>query len=46
MAELVMSAAEAAGDSTISVSGIILQNASWPEAFLLLSNVVGGALHM
>jgi hypothetical protein len=41
MAALVMSAAEAAGDSTTSVSGIILQNASWPEAFLLLSNVIG-----
>jgi hypothetical protein len=41
---LVTSAAEAAGDSTTGVSGILLPNSSWPEAFMPLSDVVGGAL--
>jgi hypothetical protein len=41
---LVMSAAEAAGDSTTGVLGTLLPNASWPEAFLLLSDVIAGAL--
>jgi hypothetical protein len=45
-AALVTSAAEITGDSTTSVSGILLPNDSWPEAFLPLSDVVGGALHM
>jgi hypothetical protein len=39
-----MLAAEASGDSTTSISDILLPNASWPEAFLPLSDVVGGAL--
>jgi hypothetical protein len=43
---LVMSATKAVGDSTTGVSDILLPNASWPEAFLPLSNVVGGTLHM
>jgi hypothetical protein len=43
---LVTSAVEIAVDSTTSVSLILLSNAYWPEAFLPLSNVVGGALHM
>jgi hypothetical protein len=41
-----MSAAEAAGDSTTGVSGNFLQNASWPEAFFSLSDVIGGTLLM
>jgi hypothetical protein len=41
---LVTSAVEAAGDSTTSVPGIFLRNASWPEVFLPLFDVVGGAL--
>jgi hypothetical protein len=41
-----MSATKAVGDSTTGVSDILLPNASWPEAFLPLSNVVGGTLHM
>jgi hypothetical protein len=45
-AALVTSAAEITGYSTTSVSGILLPNASWSEAFLPLSDVVGGALHM
>jgi hypothetical protein len=43
-AVLVMSAAEIAGDSTTGVSGILLPNASWPEAFLSPSDVVRVAL--
>jgi hypothetical protein len=39
-------AAEPAGDSTTGVPDILLPNASWPEAFLPLSDVVRGALHM
>jgi hypothetical protein len=38
---LVTSAAEAADDSTTGVSGILLPNASWPEAFFPHSNVIG-----
>jgi hypothetical protein len=45
-AVLVTSAVEIAGDSTTGVSGILLPNASWPEAFLPLLDVVRGALHM
>jgi hypothetical protein len=43
-ATLVTSAADAAGDSTTGISGILLPNASWPEAFLPLFDAVGGAL--
>jgi hypothetical protein len=43
---IVTSAAEIAGDSTTGVSWILLPNASWHEAFLPLSDVVGGALLM
>jgi hypothetical protein len=43
-AVLVMSTVEIAGDSITSVSGILLPIASWPEAFLPLSDVVRGAL--
>jgi hypothetical protein len=45
-AALVTSAAEAAGDSTTCVPSALLPNAFWPEAFFLLSDVVGGALLM
>jgi hypothetical protein len=45
-AVLVTSAIEIAGDSTTDVSWILLPNASWPEVFLPLSDVVGGALFM
>jgi hypothetical protein len=41
-----MSAAEVAGDSTTVVSGALLPNASWIEAFFPLSDVVGGTLLM
>jgi hypothetical protein len=43
---LVTSAVKIVGDSTTGVSWILLPNASWPEAFLPLFDVVGGALHM
>jgi hypothetical protein len=43
---LVTSVAEAAGDSTIGVSGALLPNASCPEAFLMPPDVVGGTLLM
>jgi hypothetical protein len=43
-AALVTSVAEAAGDSITDVPGILLPNASWPEAFLPLSDVIVGAL--
>jgi hypothetical protein len=33
---------EIAGDCSTSASFALLPNASWPEAFLPLSNVVGG----
>jgi hypothetical protein len=45
-AALVTSAAEAAGDSTTGISSTLLPNASWPEAFFPLSDVVGGTLLM
>jgi hypothetical protein len=45
-AALVTSVAEAAGDSTTGISDILLPNASWPEVFMLLSDIVVGALHM
>jgi hypothetical protein len=45
-AVLVTSAVETASDSATDVSLVLLLNASWPEAFLPLSNVIGGALHM
>jgi hypothetical protein len=41
---LVTSAAEAAGDSTTGVCGTLVTNASCPEAFLSLSDDVGGTL--
>jgi hypothetical protein len=41
-----MSDVEIAGDSTTSISWILLPNASWPEEFLPLSDVIGGALLM
>jgi hypothetical protein len=44
-AALVTSAAEAAGDSTMGASGALVPNASWPEVFFMLSDVVGGTLH-
>jgi hypothetical protein len=44
-AALVKSAVETAGDSATDVSLALLPNASWPEAFLTLSNIIGGALH-
>jgi hypothetical protein len=44
-AALVTSAVETAGDSPTSVSFALLPNASCPEAFLPLSDIVGGALH-
>jgi hypothetical protein len=43
-AALITSAAEVAGDSTTGVSSILLPNASWPEAFFSLSDVIGGTL--
>jgi hypothetical protein len=43
---LVALAAEATGDSTTGVSGNLLPNASWPEAFFPLSDVVKGTLLM
>jgi hypothetical protein len=43
---LVKSAVEAAGNSTTGVSGSLLPNASWPEVFFRLSDVVGGTLLM
>jgi hypothetical protein len=43
---LVMSATEATGDSTTKVSGALLPNASWPEMFFPLADVVGGTLLM
>jgi hypothetical protein len=43
-ATLITSVAEAAGDSTTGISGNFLPNASWPEAFFSLSDVVGGTL--
>jgi hypothetical protein len=45
-AVLVTSAIEIACDSTTGVFWILLPNASWLEAFLPLSDVVGGALLM
>jgi hypothetical protein len=41
-AVLVTSTTEIVGDSTIGDTWIFLPNASWPEAFLTLSDVVGG----
>jgi hypothetical protein len=43
---LVMLSAEAASDSATDVSGNLLPNASWPEAFFPLSDVVRGTLPM
>jgi hypothetical protein len=43
---LVTSAAEVADDSTTGISGALLPNASWPEAFFPLSDVIGGTLLM
>jgi hypothetical protein len=42
---LVTHAVKTAGDCSIDVSFALLPNASWPEAFLLLFDVVRGALH-
>jgi hypothetical protein len=44
-AALVTSVVETAGDSPTGDSFALLPNASWPEAFLPLSDVVEGALH-
>jgi hypothetical protein len=44
-AALVTSAVETAGDYSTGVSFALIPNASRPEAFLPLSDVVGGALH-
>jgi hypothetical protein len=43
---LVMSATEAADDSITDVSGTLHPNASWPQAFFLLSNIVEETLFM
>jgi hypothetical protein len=43
-AALITSAAEAAGDSTTGICGALVPNASFPEAFFLLSDVIGGTL--
>jgi hypothetical protein len=43
-AALVMLVAEAAGDSTTGASGALVPNASWPEAFFPLSDIVRGTL--
>jgi hypothetical protein len=43
---LITSAAEAAGDSTTSVSSSLLPNASRPEALFVPPDVVGGTLLM
>jgi hypothetical protein len=42
--ELVTSAVETVGDFSTSVSFALLPNASWPEVFLSLSDVVEGTL--
>jgi hypothetical protein len=44
MAELVTPTVETADDCSTSTSVVLLPNTSWPEAFLPLSDVVGGAL--
>jgi hypothetical protein len=45
---LITSAATAgvSGDSTTGVSGNLVPNASWPEVFFPLSDIVGGTLLM
>jgi hypothetical protein len=43
-AVLITSVTEIVGDSTAGISGILLLNASWPEAFLPLSDVFEGTL--
>jgi hypothetical protein len=43
---LITSTTEAAGDSTTGVFGTLLPNASWPEAFFPLFDVIGGTLLM
>jgi hypothetical protein len=45
MAALVTLAVETADDYSTGASFALLPNASWLEAFLPLSNMVGGALH-
>jgi hypothetical protein len=44
-AALVTFAIETADDCSTSVFFALLPNASWPEVFLPLSDVVGGVLH-
>jgi hypothetical protein len=46
MAELVTSTVKTTGDCSIGASLPLLPNASWPEAFLALSDVVGGVLRI
>jgi hypothetical protein len=46
MAELVKSAIETTDDCSTGASFPLLPKASWPEAFLALSDVVGGALRI
>jgi hypothetical protein len=46
MAELVTSAVETADDCSTGTSFPVRPNASWPEAFLMLSDVVGAVLHI
>jgi hypothetical protein len=41
-----MSAVETVGDCSTGVSFTLLPNTSWPEAFLPLSDIVEGALHI
>jgi hypothetical protein len=43
---LIMSAVETVGDCSTGVSFALLPNTSWPEAFLPLSDIVEGALHI
>jgi hypothetical protein len=45
MAALVTSTVETADDCSTGVFFALLPNTSWPEAFLPLSDVVGGAFH-
>jgi hypothetical protein len=45
-AALVMSAADAVGDSATGVFGNLLPNAFYLEAFFLLSDIIGGTLLM
>jgi hypothetical protein len=44
VAVLITSAAETAGDSTTGASSALVPNASWPEAFFPLPDIIGGTL--